>query len=63
MSDQRLLDYIQQQLQKGVAKDAIKAELVSNGWSDEEVEQAISEATVCLQSLRHLQAQRPKHRP
>jgi hypothetical protein len=46
MSDQRLLDYIQQQLQKGVAKDAIKAELVSNGWSDEEVEQAISEATV-----------------
>jgi len=42
MVAQELLDYIKQQLQDGVSRDAIKSSLISRGWSEDEVRKALS---------------------
>ncbi|MDD5146350.1 MAG: hypothetical protein PHN39_01200 [Candidatus Pacebacteria bacterium] len=44
MSDPRIFEYIKYQLQRGINKEDIRSDLVSNGWPAEEVEQALAEA-------------------
>ena len=45
MITQQLLDYIAQEIQGGVAPDAIKATLRSNGWIETDIEQALRVST------------------
>lgn len=42
MANQELADYIKQQLQRGVASEAIKQSLLSVGWHEYEIEQAFN---------------------
>jgi hypothetical protein len=42
MINQELLDYIRQQLQRGVGKEKIKKILIDNGWQEQEIEEAFS---------------------
>ena len=41
--NQQLVDYIKQQLQLGVTKEAIKATLISSGWTEGDVTEAMNE--------------------
>lgn len=40
MTNQQLVDYIRQQLQQGIAREAIKSTLLSVGWHEYEIEEA-----------------------
>ena len=40
MVNQQLLDYIKQQLQRGVSKEEIKNSLLANGWEEKDIEEA-----------------------
>lgn len=42
MTNQQLLDYIKQQLQNGIGKENIKAELLAKGWKEKDVSDAMS---------------------
>jgi hypothetical protein len=44
MANQQLVDYIKQQVQLGVQKDAIKSTLLSSGWPEAEVADALQSA-------------------
>ena len=39
MTTKELIDYVEGELKKGEQKDAIKARLLQNGWSSEDVEE------------------------
>jgi hypothetical protein len=51
MITQQLLDYIAQEIRLGVAPDAIKATLRSNGWIETDIEQALRVSTPTLQNV------------
>ncbi|MEI7810720.1 MAG: hypothetical protein WCI41_04190 [bacterium] len=40
MTNQPLLDFVKQQLQKGIDKDTISKELLANGWTNQDIEEA-----------------------
>jgi len=42
MLNQKLLDYIKQQLQQGISKEQIKNSLTSSGWEEQDVDEAFS---------------------
>ena len=42
MVTQQLVDYIKQQLQSGISRDNIKSALVTNGWSENDIIQALN---------------------
>ena len=42
MNNQQLLDYIRQQLQSGVSKEAIKSGLLEKGWKEEDILEAMT---------------------
>jgi len=42
MNNQQLLDYIRQQLESGVSKEAIKSELLGKGWKEEDIQEAMT---------------------
>jgi len=42
MVNQQLLDYIKQQLQRGVSKEQIKSSLIANGWQAQDVDEAFA---------------------
>jgi hypothetical protein len=43
MTNQPLLDFIKQQLQKGVDKDVISKQLLANGWTEEDIKEGFEE--------------------
>lgn len=45
MINQQLLDYIKQQLQQGVSREVISSNLISQGWQQQDVNEAFSQAT------------------
>jgi len=45
MVDQRLVDYIKFELSRGTSLQQIKQDLLSQGWSDYDVDEAVSLAT------------------
>ena len=44
MQNQQLVDYIKQQLQGGVAKDAVKKALLEAGWPEADVAESMQAA-------------------
>ncbi|MEI7810449.1 MAG: hypothetical protein WCI41_02735 [bacterium] len=42
MVNQQLLDFIKEQLQKGISKEVISKELLSNGWMSQDVEEGFN---------------------
>lgn len=40
MTNQQLLDYIKQQLQQGVSREQIKSSLLTNGWQENDINEA-----------------------
>ena len=51
MINQQLLDYIKQQLQQGVSPDNIKIALRSNGWGDEDINEAFNNLAMSSSSV------------
>lgn len=45
MVNQQILDYIKQQLQQGISKETISSNLLSQGWQQQDVNEAFSQAT------------------
>ena len=45
MINQQILDYIKQQLQQGIPKETISSNLLSQGWLQQDVNEAFSQAT------------------
>lgn len=45
MVNQQILDYIKQQLQQGIPKETISSNLLSQGWQQQDVNEAFSQAT------------------
>jgi hypothetical protein len=45
MVNQQMLDYIKQQLQQGVSKETISSNLFSQGWQQQDVNEAFSQST------------------
>jgi hypothetical protein len=45
MADQKIVDYVKENLQKGVAIEDIKGSLRESGWPQEEVEKGLQEAS------------------
>ncbi|MBI2042479.1 MAG: DUF4190 domain-containing protein [Candidatus Nealsonbacteria bacterium] len=45
MFNQQILDYITQQLQQGVSREIISSNLISQGWQQQDVKEAFSQAT------------------
>ena len=45
MVNQQILDYIKQQLQQGVSREIISSNLISQGWQQQDVNEAFSQAT------------------
>jgi hypothetical protein len=42
MVNQQLLDYVRQQVAAGISKDVIKKALATQGWSEQDVNEAFS---------------------
>ena len=42
MINQQILDYIKQQLQQGVSREQIKSSLITNGWSENDINEAFA---------------------
>ena len=42
MINQQILDYIKQQLQQGVSREQIKSSLMTNGWSESDINEAFT---------------------
>lgn len=45
MVTQQLLDFINQQLQRGVNKDQLKSTLITSGWNEKDVDEALSQTS------------------
>jgi len=45
MVNQQILDYIKQQLQQGVSMETISSNLLSQGWQQQDVNEAFSQST------------------
>lgn len=45
MVNQQILDYIKQQLQQGISKETISSNLLSQGWQQQDVNEAFAQAT------------------
>src|SRR3989338_8991438 len=45
MVNQQILDYIKQQLQQGVSKETISSNLLSQGWQQQDVNEAFSQSS------------------
>ncbi len=51
MINQQLIDFIKNQLQKGVTRDVISKQLLSNGWTSLDVEEGFSEVYKITQTV------------
>src|SRR3989344_719054 len=64
MENQKLLDYVRQQLAAGVAKEEIQKALASQGWSEGDISSAFEvPSSLATPSQSSLQAQMPTQNP
>jgi len=56
MLNQQMLDYIKQQMQRGVSQEQIKNALMANGWQEQEIEEAFNNLAVTNLPTAHAEA-------
>lgn len=60
MINQQLIDFIKQQLQKGLTKEIISSQLISNGWNIQEIEEGFREIEQTVQNPNNTKKRKNK---